>query len=66
MQVPDGWQVVRLGDVAHESLNATSRPTLLRMSGRTCYWCAKHVPVLGANGVVEYFDRQVFSRERRP
>ena len=53
--VPDGWQVVRLGDVAEVldsrriPLNADARATMVG-----------EYPYYGANGVVDYIDRWIF------
>ena len=55
MQVPDGWQVVRLGDVAHErNQRANSAPQTEVFS------VTKHAGFVRS---LEYFDRQVFSRD---
>ena len=54
-QVPPGWQVVRLGDVAEVldsrriPLNADARATMVG-----------EYPYYGANGVVDYIDRWIF------
>ena len=55
MQTPDGWQVVRLGDVAHErNQRANSAPQTEVFS------VTKHAGFVRS---LEYFDRQVFSRD---
>ena len=54
-QVPDGWEVVRLGDVARERnqrANSTPRPEVFSVT--------KHAGLVRS---LEYFDRQVFSRD---
>ena len=58
MQAPDGWRVVRLGDVVdvldarRVPLNADERAT---MTGAYPYY--------GANGVVDYIDRWIFDED---
>ena len=54
-QVPDGWEVVRLGDVARERnqrANSTPRPEVFSVT--------KHAGLVRS---LEYFNRQVFSRD---
>ena len=54
-QVPDGWEVVRLGDVARERnkrAKSTPRPEVFSVT--------KHAGFVRS---LEYFDRQVFSRD---
>ena len=54
-QVPDGWLVARLGDVA-EVLDARRIPlnsdARARMAGKYPYY--------GANGIVDYIDQWIF------
>ena len=55
MQVPDGWQVVRLGDVAHERNQRANSASQTEVFSVT-----KHAGFVRS---LEYFDRQVFSRD---
>ena len=53
MQVPDGWQVVRLGNVAHERNQRANSASQTEVFSVT-----KHAGFVRS---LEYFDRQVFS-----
>ena len=55
MQVPDGWQVVRLGDVAHERNQRANSASQTEVFSVT-----KHAGLVRS---LEYFARQVFSRD---
>ena len=55
MQVPDGWQVVRLGDVAHERNQRANSASQTEVFSVT-----KHAGFVRS---LEYFDRQVFSHD---
>ena len=55
MQVPDGWQVVRLGNVAHERNQRANSASQTEVFSVT-----KHAGFVRS---LEYFDRQVFSRD---
>ena len=55
MQVPDGWQVVRLGDVAHERNQRAHSASQTEVFSVT-----KHAGFVRS---LEYFDRQVFSHD---
>ena len=55
MQVPDGWQVVRLGNVAHERNQRANSASQTEVFSVT-----KHAGFVRS---LEYFNRQVFSRD---